>query len=395
MDYQKYPKLLSKYGCWIVDNKGFTKKFDAFQYASIHKKDQIHFYYHNHIWENFDRSLLGKIPLPDLYKQRAQQLRDRYSHLVLHFSGGSDSYNILHTFLKHKIKLDEIVVKWPKILSDKKFYTPNVNDTSARNSLSEWDYAIEPVLKRISKSNPEIKITIVDYVENLISKNITDIIEEKLDHNNYFYSNYTPAVFFMSANIDKFGARYTPENTAHIFGIEKPVLSEKPDGIYLHFADHAFDMLAVDPNLGTKEPFYWTADLPILPMEQAYQCALHMVADSKFNNFLYKNSLVSAARGNRIMKAQNKIFKKVLYAESWNDDIFQAEKPNIQRNDWYYWMYEIADLSCARNIFSNVVKDITIDVNSKFFQDPANINYGLRKLKTRAFKVLDLKINNF
>jgi hypothetical protein len=58
-------------------------------------------------------------------------------------------------------------------------------------------------------------------------------------------------------------------------------------------------------------------------------------------------------------------------------------------------MYEIADLSCARNIFSNVVKDITIDVNSKFFQDPANVNNGLRKLKTRAFKVLDLKINNF
>jgi hypothetical protein len=390
MDHLKYPKLLSKYGCWIVNGRGFLRKFEAFKYASILKTDEIFFYYHNHIWENFDRSLLGKIPLPDLYKQRAQQLRDRYSHLVLHFSGGSDSYNILHTFLKHKIKLDEIVVKWPKILSDKKFYTPNANDTSARNALSEWDYAIEPVLKRISNSNPEIKITIVDYAENLMSKKIIGTMNKKLDHNNYFYSNYTPAVFFMSANIDKFDARYKPENTAHIFGIEKPVLSENSDGIYFHFLDHAMDMLIVNPELGTKEPFYWTADFPILPMEQAYQTALNVAIDKKFKNCLInKDDQNSALRVNRLLKLQNKLFKDILYRDSWNPSTFQVGKPNVDRSDWYYWMYEMSDFAEARDVYSSTVKSIQSDIDTSLLLEKTNYNAGLRKLKTKGFKILD------
>jgi hypothetical protein len=388
MDQTRYPKLFSKYGCWVVNNQGFLKKLDAFQYASKLGNDQIFFYYHNHIWENFDRSLLGKVSLKNLYKQRAEQLRDRYQYLVLHFSGGSDSFNILSTFLKNNIKLDEIVVKWPKILSEKNFYIPNDIDTSAKNALSEWDYAISPVLKKLSIHNPEIKITIVDYTENFISDRIVNNLEKKLE-NNYFYSNYTTAVFFMTADTDKFDVTYKSENTGHIFGIEKPTLSYGLDGIYLHFADHAFDMLAVNPEIGIKEPFYWSADLPILPMEQAYQCALYIASNPSLIPFLYNNTLASAADGNNIMKMQNKIFKEILYKESWNFNTFQAEKPDQDRHDWYRWMYEVSDFEKARLIFLENIKDITNTIDFSLFQNKTNINNGLRKLKTKGFKILD------
>lgn len=45
----------------------------------------------------------------DLLKQRAQQLRDSYDHIVLHFSGGSDSTTVLNAFTENNIHLDEII----------------------------------------------------------------------------------------------------------------------------------------------------------------------------------------------------------------------------------------------------------------------------------------------
>jgi hypothetical protein len=390
MDHTKYPKLSSKYGCWIVNNRGFLKKIDALQYASTLGTDQIFFYYHNHIWENFDRSLLGKINLSELYKQRAQQLRDQYSYLVLHFSGGSDSYNILSTFIKNKIKLNEIVVKWPKVLSEKNFYKANNSDASARNALSEWDYAIKPVLEKLSVTNPEIKITIVDYLDNFMSENIIKTIDKKLDIKNNFYSNYTTAVFFMTANIDKFDVKYNTEQTAHIFGIEKPVLSQSDDGIYFHFLDHAFDMLAINPELGVKEPFYWTPDFPILPLEQAYQTALNVIHHPKYKSLLLdKNNTTSTLRANRILKIQNKIFKEILYRDSWNFETFQAEKPNTDRSDWYYWMYEIEELKTGRLHYLDVTEDILSKLDPVMLQDSNNIGAGLRKFRTKGFKILD------
>jgi hypothetical protein len=44
------------------------------------------------------------------------------------------------------------------VVIDKQLYTPNTKDKSAFNYLSEWDYAIKPVLDEIKISHPKIKI---------------------------------------------------------------------------------------------------------------------------------------------------------------------------------------------------------------------------------------------
>jgi hypothetical protein len=37
--------------------------------------------------------------LDELYRQRAQEIRDKYDYVVLWYSGGPDSWNILNTFI--------------------------------------------------------------------------------------------------------------------------------------------------------------------------------------------------------------------------------------------------------------------------------------------------------
>jgi hypothetical protein len=81
-------------GYWKVKNKKFISKHEALKYASV-SNEAVHYVFFDHVWQNFDRSLLGTISLKELYKQRAQQLRDKYDYLILYFSGGADSYNVL------------------------------------------------------------------------------------------------------------------------------------------------------------------------------------------------------------------------------------------------------------------------------------------------------------
>ena len=52
--------------------------------------------------------------LQELYRIRAQQIRDKYDYIRLEFSGGADSTVVLYSFLNNGIFVDEIVTRWPK-----------------------------------------------------------------------------------------------------------------------------------------------------------------------------------------------------------------------------------------------------------------------------------------
>ena len=103
---ESYPQ-----GHWIVGEQKFINKYEALLFAT-RKNLPVHYKFFNEVWEKFDRSQLGKFSLQEVYKQRAQQLRDQYDYLILYFSGGADSYNVLRSFIDNNIKLDEVCVKW-------------------------------------------------------------------------------------------------------------------------------------------------------------------------------------------------------------------------------------------------------------------------------------------
>jgi hypothetical protein len=251
---------------WNVDGKKFHNKRDALIYASKNgiEIDKINLHYFHEVWKNFDRSLLGKIKLDDLYKDRAQQLRDTYDYLILYYSGGADSHNILMTFINNHIHLDEICVKWPKNLTDNKFYTPNILDRSARNYWSEWDFAIKPSLDWVSKYYPKIKISIKDYVENPGKIKIEPLFEKM----NFL----RPGGMLLNSITSDSEKNLRLQKIAHIYGIDKPLIAFKDNKFYMIFIDVALDQ-AVHSNIDPRgtECFYWTPNMPILAFEQAYQ----------------------------------------------------------------------------------------------------------------------------
>lgn len=359
-----------KQGFWQVNSQIYLNKYQAF-YSASREGLGVRFIYNDDIWEKFDRTLCGKIGLNELYRQRAQQLRDRYDYLVLYYSGGADSHNVLRTFIDNKIKLDEICVKWPDALRDGKFYTPNVGDKSTANFWSEWNFSIRPVLEWVSK-NTTIKINIIDPLKNygqIDVESIIDVVDHDRNPGAIILNN-----FISNANTD------FDFKVGNIYGIDKPLLVLKDNQIHLFFSDFPFTTLSKNSIVqDSAECFYWAPDFPLLTYEMA-----HRVANVYKSNPIWIEYL---RWGNPDITGQfhNDLVRQTCYT-TW-DWRFQADKPTDgARNDKYGWFNRSTELVDIRTKFNNVIKD-----RKDGLSDHLLTSSGLLKTcHTKTFKVIDL-----
>lgn len=341
--YDMFPQ-----GYWLVNEKKFINKHQALVYASD-TRSNVSFHFHDDTWANFDRALLGKFSLDELYKQRALQLREKYDYLILYFSGGADSYNILRTFVDNGIKLDEVCVKWCSITQNANttVYTPNTNETSAYNYLSEWDYAIQPVLKNLASSNPEIKIEIVDWSKDI---NNTDF-EKVFSIVNHWHDIEVPSLAVWSPSEQRLVEKGI--KVGSIYGVDKPVTYFEDGNAYMAFNDSAVSMGTPNPiNIYGTEYFYWSRDLPILPFEMAYKSIQWILSSPEIYN---KCAYDKERRYNKdhlkiAFQMQQTELRYVLYT-NWSNR-FQAFKPTkVDRSDKQFWIDSYSEFQKYREGF--------------------------------------------
>jgi hypothetical protein len=355
-----------KYGYWGYLNKKFLNKFEALANATSTTKHEVKFRYHDQVWSKFDRTLLGKYSLNELYKQRAQQLRDKYDYLILYYSGGADSHNILRTFIDNNILLDEVCVKWPKLLMDGGLYTPNQHDTSAKNYWSEWNYSVKPTLEWLSQNHPSIKITIKDYTDSIDKLKIEPMFEKL----NFVRGGgiLLNSVISTSENIvlDK------GKTVSHIYGIDKPLLHTDEKHIFMFFSDVCLDQACRSELVeDSTECFYWAPDFPLLPFEQAYQLSLYYKANPHTQKFLWND--LPTPLDVRTMKNQfqNSVARQLLY-DNW-DGRFQADKPSSSsRKDKFFWFYEHSELENVRMNYYDSLKQRVELIDTKYLAVPTD-----------------------
>jgi len=95
-------------GHWLVGDRVFYTKPMAVEYAS-RTNEQIHFDFHNSFYDSVDWSEEPEQSLQEIYRARAEQLLSTYDYVVLLLSGGSDSTNMVKTFLNGGLRPDEVV----------------------------------------------------------------------------------------------------------------------------------------------------------------------------------------------------------------------------------------------------------------------------------------------
>lgn len=316
----------------VGDNKFFFKNQALYESAVTGKPMRWDF--NDQCWSlylNNNRHLLGTRSLDELYKQRALQLRDKYDYLILNYSGGADSHNILMTFLNNNIKLDEIYVQHSKSV-DTVIYTPNMHNRDAENIHSEWDFVIKPALEMVSATHPDIKINIHDVFEKPIEKLLND-------DTMLYAGHYTGAFEILrqtshSSSIPELERQ--GKTVADIYGIDKPVVLVKDNNLVMFFTDIAANVARHSHSVNSDgnsrygystcntELFYWSIDMPEIAFEQAYKHYLY------FKENPHMLSLVDVAgissNDHVRQEAMRRLSIDLIYT-TWNHDKFQVNKP--------------------------------------------------------------------
>jgi len=94
-----------KLGYYLVNNEIYYNKYDALISASK-LNQQARWFFNEDTFVSYPWATEPEESLKDLYRQRAQHLRDRYDYIRVEASGGSDSTTVIFSFLLNNIPLD-------------------------------------------------------------------------------------------------------------------------------------------------------------------------------------------------------------------------------------------------------------------------------------------------
>jgi len=208
----------------------------------------------NSVFENIDWTKEPTKSLKQLYKERAQQIRDMYDYLILYFSGGSDSITVLNTFLDNDIPLDEVVIN--------SFYQID-------HSVLCCDYAQTYLKKRMFRGKITVNMISLDVMEKINRKNLWE-------HNKNFTGLLHNATrfnidFFEKTDFQKITRR--TGKIAHIFGAHYPTVNKVNNSFY---AILSVDILTLPAIISDNVPFFTTHQMPELLVKQSHVLARFM-----------------------------------------------------------------------------------------------------------------------
>jgi hypothetical protein len=266
-----------------IDRLGYYmvgwKKFYHKTLALIESKKtgyQIEWIFNDSAYGSIDWSIPILVDLNELYRIRAQQLRDKYDYVVLYFSGGADSTNILSVFLNNNIFIDEIVMQFPEPVKS----TVNTEDKTSANGFSEIPFSAVPIINKLKNLiHPATKIRYQDTSKGLISLLNQEDWFEKYPMGAHLSLNPLARQHILFTEKDILNLCDTGKSVAQILGTDKPLLLHDGKDYYSYFLDvSALHVPPVDlttreiyDNSYHTELFYWTPDLPEITIKQVQE----------------------------------------------------------------------------------------------------------------------------
>jgi hypothetical protein len=310
-------------GYYSVGQRKYADKISALIEGT---RSNIHpeWNFHRDVFDKYSWSNRSYLPIKELYRQRALSLREKYDHLTLYYSGGSDSYTVLRSFLDNNIRLDEVYVRWA-VKSLAKLPVDAVNK-DASNMLSEWELVIKPDLKYLAIHHPDIKITVDDFSDEIIPT-LTSLTEHDIHNMGVDYLGIGAFVRLKKSSQNHLRALSQGKTSAAIIALDKPRLIKKDNRAYIYFLDIVANMMGSHRNKHV-EAFYWSPDCPDLIREQG-----HLLFDFFRNRPELQYLIDFKTSGEPANKhLYDKITRSLIYPD-WNPDKFQANKP--VNGPWY------------------------------------------------------------
>lgn len=236
---------------YIVDGKKFTSKHQALQ-AANYDSSKVYFYFMEQVWDHVDWTKEPDLSWDQLMAIRCQQLRNKYQHLCLWFSGGWDSTAILQAFVKNNIPLDEIIIFDRTYMQDDEVDDAKRYANHVKNTV--W---------------PDLKITIaeISFKDTLVPYTIVKDDWLDLPGANYRFSkNHRSLIHEYNPHVLRSKDQSKGKSRCDIEGRDKPRVHIHDNNWYTFSLDTVCH-LAIDSPV---ELFYFSADLPELHIKQTW-----------------------------------------------------------------------------------------------------------------------------
>jgi len=318
-------------GYYICDNLTFSSKIKACIYSTQHKK-KLEWKFNNEVFDSYPWHIEPEETLDQLYDKRARELREKYDYIVLAFSGGGDSNNVLESFLRQNLFIDEIVVN---VMEDRNKVT--ILDQSVMNN---WNEAAEfklqtiPRLKEVEKISPKTKISIIDlsnHVFNFLSDfgdaGWLDFTRERLNVSGLMRHNFL--------HFKEIRKRFDRDKKiAMILGIEKPRTYIRKNRFGLLFSDKAVNIATVEEFIDDYENtsieyFYWHPSCAKMIAKQAHVIKRFLETFPKYKIDWTPTDLKDLFKKHRTV--HERVLRPLLYS-SWKETYWQSDKSTL---DWY------------------------------------------------------------
>jgi len=335
-----------------------------------------------HLEWHFNREQYGKFnwtqdpteSLDELYRQRAQQIRDSYDYIVLWYGGGPDGWCMLDTFLKHGIKVDEI--------AHFHSYEADQNKHSVLNE--EVFFTAIPKTQKILETRPDIKHRVVD-ISNIIA-NIYTRPDVKFD---YIYnikgimSANSLARSYIREYVDDYKKIIdSGKRMCFLWGAEKPRIKQVNGKWHTCFIDVFSETnlrLQSMANQGYfDEWFYWAPDTAAIVAKQSH--ILLKVMEQ--NNPAWFSSISGAHLPQSKITGQylrNDIYHTLIYP-GWDTTTIVAPKPKnllLSERDNWFWNQNRETTDSVRYAH-NGIKEFLSRVRKNWINDTKDLTKGIK-----------------
>ena len=329
---EQNPKL----GFYRVGDRVFYSKPEALLYAT-ETGSYPSWHFNSKEFASFNWEQEPETDLRELYRIRAQQLRDKYDWIRVEASGGGDSTTAIFSFLLNGIHLDEVVFRYPKAFE--KDVVGDPYDTRAENTLSEWEFAAKPLMNWIKTNYPATQVTFHDYSENLLKDGYMDDESWIFTTRDWFQPGH-------GIKHDNFGTKEhkaladSGKSICALYGVDKPRVGYLNGEWFLFFIDvhanHPNPIIGAHDNI-TTELFYWSPDLPEMLAKQAHMIKrwFDMPQNANLRNLAEYNTLTNIAK----RTAYEHLIKSIIYPD-YDLGTWQTAKPrNSFYNEMDHWFY--------------------------------------------------------
>lgn len=260
---QKINLTPDKFGFYKVGNKTTYSKLEAIEWSKEHTRS-LEWNFNDDVFGSIDWKIEPQKDLWTMYKERAIQIRNSYDYVVLWYSGGSDSHNMLLAWLDAGCKIDEIATTWNYEATGDKQNHYNAEITNV----------VLPDIQALKDKNIEFKFRIIDI--SSISLSLFEDWKQDFEYNvNFHMSINNPAKHLFRDKIKDYKDLIeSGKKVCFVWGKEKPNIGFD-DKYYFLFYDNIDNCVGpyVQKNYYKgwyDELFYWTPDYPELAVKAAH-----------------------------------------------------------------------------------------------------------------------------